>query len=367
MRIGFDAKRAFHNATGLGNYSRDVIRLFTQNRANDEFFLFDPQGKGFHFEYNLFNTHIINSQRRSGIGKNLWRRYGLTREIANLHLDVYHGLSNELPRGIEKTGVKSLVTIHDLIFEKHPEWYPTIDRKIYRSKVRSAIAAADVVVAISNQTRIDLVEEYNIEQSKVEVVYQGCNPIFKGNLTQEQLQTLLHNYKLPPRFVLYVGTIEERKNLHRLVEALCDDDIPVVVVGRETSYVKQVIECLKGSSLEKHFFHLTDVNLQHLAALYQAADIFIYPSLYEGFGIPIIEALSCGTPVITGHGSMAEAGGDGCLSVDVTKPDAIKNAIHNLWNDENLRIKLAAAGKEHIKQFADVALWQRWEEVYSRL
>lgn len=367
MRIGFDAKRAFHNATGLGNYSRDVIRLFTQNRPNDEFFLFDPQGKGFHFEYNLFNTHIINSQRKSGIGKNLWRRYGLKREIANLHLDVFHGLSNELPSGIEKTGVKTLVTIHDLIFEKHPEWYPTIDRKIYRAKVRSAIAAADVVVAISDQTRLDLIEEYNIEQSKVEIVYQGCNPIFKGTLTEEQLHTLLSSYHLPPRFLLYVGTIEERKNLHRLIKAIRETDIPLVVVGRETTYVKKVIECLKGSALEHHFYHLTDVNPQHLAALYQAAEIFVYPSLYEGFGIPVIEALSCGTPVITGPGSMKEAGGDGCLSVDTTNEEALRNAILNLWDNKELQLKLRAAGKEHIKQFTDEALWQRWQEVYARL
>ncbi len=367
MRIGFDAKRAFHNHTGLGNYSRDIIRLFTQNRPNDEFFLFDPKGKGIHFDYNLFNTQVISSQRKTGLGKSMWRRYGLAREINNMHLDVYHGLSNELPAGVEKGITKTIVTIHDLIFEKHPEWYPTIDRKIYRSKVRSAIKSADIVVAISNQTRLDLVDEYNVEQHKVEVVYQGCSPVFDGNLSPEQLNTLLHSYQLPARYVLYVGTIEERKNLHNLVNALRDEEIPLVVVGGKTDYYKKVEEALSGSKLAEHYFYLENVNQQHLAALYQAADVFVYPSLYEGFGIPVIEALNCGTPVVTGKGSMAEAGGDGCLSVDVEKAESLNRAIINLWNDPELRHKLSAAGKEHVRQFTDDAIWKRWEEVYTRL
>jgi glycosyltransferase involved in cell wall biosynthesis len=367
MRIGFDAKRAFHNYTGLGNYSRDIIRLFTHHCPNNEFFLFDPKGKGIHFDYNLFNTQVISSQRKTGLGKSLWRRYGLSREIANMHLDVYHGLSNELPAGIKKTSTRTLVTVHDLIFEKYPEWYPTIDRKIYRSKVREAIKAADLVIAISRQTRTDLIDQYNISPKKIEVVYQGCSQIFKGDLSQDQLDTLLHNFHLPERYTLYVGTIEERKNLHRLVGALRDEDIPLVVVGRKTAYYKKVAEVLAGSPLEKHYIYLENVNQQHLAALYQAAEIFVYPSLYEGFGIPVIEALNCGTPVVTGSGSMAEAGGEGCLSVNVEKEESLNRAIVNLWNDGELRHKLIAAGKEHVRQFTDEAVWQRWNEVYARL
>lgn len=367
MRIGFDAKRAFHNATGLGNYSRDVIRLFTRNLPNDEFFLFDPIGKGIQFEYNLFNTQIITSQRKSGLGKNIWRRYGLKREISSLHLDVYHGLSNELPNGITRAGVKSIVTVHDLIFEKHPEWYPTIDRKIYRAKVQSAAAAASTIVAISEQTRVDLIDEYHINPEKIAVVYQGCNPIFKIPLTLEQRTILLNSFKLPERFVLYVGTIEERKNLHRLVLALAKTNLPLVVIGKETPYANKVSECLKGTALEKNYYHLKNITIQQLAALYQAAELFVYPSLYEGFGIPVIEALHSGTPVITGTGSMKEAGGDGCISVDTINEEALHNVVLNLWEDKDLQIKMAAAGQEHVKSFSDEALWNSWQKVYARL
>jgi len=365
MRIGFDAKRAFHNATGLGNYSRDVIRLFTNQWPNAEFFLLDPVGKGIHFDYNLFNAHIISSQRRTGLGKNLWRRYGMAREVSNLHLNIFHGLSNELPVGIEKTNVKSLVTVHDLIYEKHPEWYPTIDRKIYRNKVRSAIEVADVVVAISQQTRNDLLEEYKAEPSKIEVIYQGCNPAFNGQLTPEQIHTLLHSFNLPSRFALYLGTIEPRKNLHTLIEALRDQDVPLVVVGRTTGYLQKVHDMLKGSRLERHYFFLTDLNVKHLAALYQAATVFVYPSLYEGFGIPIIEALNCGTPVVTGGGSMAEAGGPGCLSINTTDAEELRNAVLKIWYDDALRANMSVLGKQHVQQFTDQALWESWVALYQ--
>ena len=311
MRIGFDAKRAFQNSTGLGNYSRDVIRLFTHNRPDDEFFLFDPKGSGINFDYNKFNTHIISSQWKSGIGKALWRSFGLKRQVNHLHLDIYHGLSNELPVGIDKTGAKTLVTIHDLIFEKHPEWYPGIDRKIYRKKVKQAIKMADTVVAISQQTRRDLIEEYNIDVQKVRVVYQGCAPIFSNRLSPEELNSNLMGFELPEEFILYVGTIEERKNLHRLVQALADTQIPLVVVGRKTNYYKKVEEALEGSYLQNNFFHLQGVSELQLASLYQKAKLFVYPSLYEGFGIPVIEALSSGTAVITGKGCLKEAAGGG--------------------------------------------------------
>jgi len=367
MRIGFDAKRALHNQTGLGNYSRDVIRLFTQNKPNDEFFLFDPVGKGIHFDYNLFNTHVIHSQRRSGLGKNIWRQYGLKREIQSLHLDVYHGLSNELPMGIEKTTVKTLVTVHDIIFEKHPEWYQRIDRTIYRNKTKRAIQVADLVIAISEQTKQDLIDVYKADAEKIKVVYQGCNPVFFEKQSEESLHSHLRGFNLPDHFVLYVGTIEERKNLHRLVLAMADLNIPLVTVGRKTDYYNKVQSALKGTGLANQFYHLSDLTQQQLAALYQKARLFVYPSLYEGFGIPIIEALHSGTPVITGNGCLKEAAGPGGIFVDVKNVEEIKAALLNAWYDDVLLDTLRYNGYEHVKQFKDDVLWQKWNEIYALL
>lgn len=367
MRIGFDAKRAFQNSTGLGNYSRDVIRLFSNRMPDHEFFLFDPKGSGIKFEFNKFNTHVISSNRKTSIGKALWRSYNLKRQVDHLHLDVFHGLSNELPVGISKSGAKTLVTIHDLIYEKHPEWYPKLDRTIYRKKVKAAIEAADVVIAISQQTKQDLVEEYNVELQKVEVVYQGCAPIFSMKQPEALITQNLASFNLPADFVLYVGTIEERKNLHRLVEALANTDIPLVAVGKKTPYFEQVESALDAANMKDRFFHLQNVSFEQLASLYRKARVFVYPSLYEGFGIPVIESLHSGTPVVTGKGCLQEALGKGGLSVDVTKPEEINKAILNIWNDDEKIAELRMFGFEHIKQFTDDALWKRWESIYKKL
>lgn len=367
MRIGFDAKRAFHNTTGLGNYSRDIIRLFTQKWAEHEFFLFDPAGGGISFDYNTFNTHIIKSGRQSKLAKAWWRRFALSSEIKSLHIDVFHGLSGELPGGIKNTKAKRLVTIHDVIFERFPEYYKPVDRKIYSAKARAAIRDADLVVAISEQTKADLVSLYGAPPEKIEVVYQGCNPIFSQALNASARTQLLQSFGLPEHFVLYVGTIEPRKNLHKLVAALADGNIPLVVVGRETSYMHKVHATLKNTQLAENFYHLTKISLAQLAALYQAARLFVYPSLYEGFGIPVIEALHSGTPVITGQGSMKEAGGAGCIAVDVAQLDALRNAILNVWHNTHLQNEMIDAGRAHIAQFNDDAIWQRWQDIYARL
>jgi glycosyltransferase involved in cell wall biosynthesis len=366
MRIGFDAKRAFHNATGLGNYSRDIIRLFSQNMPEAELFLFDPKGKSnINFEYNLSSTQIIGSSSSSSIGRSVWRQFGIAKEVKNLKLDVYHGLSNELPAGIQRTKAKSLVTIHDVIFDRHPEWYSFIDRNIYHQKVAKAIAHADVVIAISEQTKADLISIYKANPSKIEVVYQGCNPAFGKPQTPAEIEQNLAKFNLPEAFALYVGTIEPRKNLLQLVQAISHTDIPLVVVGRPTAYAKKVMHSLKGTELEKNFYHIRQVSTKQLASLYKKAKLFVYPSLYEGFGIPIIEALSSGTPVITGHGALAEACGGGGITVDVSDAKKLEEAVLLLWQDSNMRQKLTEAGKRHLLGFTDDEIWKRWQQIYN--
>lgn len=366
MRIGFDAKRAFHNTTGLGNYSRDIIRLFSQNMPEAELFLFDPKGKSnIDFEYDLSSTKIIGADSNSGIGRSVWRQYGIAKEVKNLQLDVYHGLSNELPSGIQHTKAKSLVTIHDVIFDRHPEWYSFIDRSIYHQKVAKAIAHASVVVAISEQTKFDLISIYKANPAKIKVVYQGCNPEFGKPQTPAEIKHNLAEFNLPDAFILYVGTIEPRKNLLKLVQAISHTNIPLVVVGRPTAYAKKVMHALKGTALEKNFYHIRQVSTKQLASLYKKANLFVYPSLYEGFGIPIIEALSSGTPVITGHGALAEACGGGGITVDVSDTKKLEEAILSLWQDRDLRQKLAEAGKRYIMGFTDDEIWKRWQQIYN--
>lgn len=368
MRIAFDAKRAFRNNTGLGNYSRDVIRLFTHRLPHDEFFLFDTGGKEtIDFNFNRENSKLITSPAGSGIGKAIWRQFAIPRQLQKNKIDVYHGLSNELPTGIEKLTTQSILTVHDLIFDLHPEWYPAIDRLIYRKKMARALKCANHVVAISQQTKADIVDLYKVDAEKIKVIYQGCNPIFSQKQSIEQLAENLKAFSLPENFVLYVGTIEPRKNLKTLVQAMLGLDIPLVFVGRPTNYFRQVHELMKPDEIGKKFIHIQNITMAQLAALYQKARLFVYPSLYEGFGIPIIEALHSGTPVITGYGALAEACGLGGVSVDVMNIDALRTEINHLWHDTEALDNLKKNGKTHIQQFNDEIIWSHWQALYSQL
>ena len=179
MRIGFDAKRAFFNNTGLGNYSRATINALCRMLPEDDHFLYTPL-KGKHTIYSppenatvRLPSTIWGSQLKS-----YWRTYGLAKQLAKEKIDIYHGLSNEIPVGIERTGVKSIVTIHDLIFMRLPHLYSPLDRRIYEKKVRNAVRNADRLIAISRQTKEDLRELFGADEEKIRVLYQGCNPGF---------------------------------------------------------------------------------------------------------------------------------------------------------------------------------------------
>ncbi len=247
-------------------------------------------------------------------------------------------MSNELPIGISKTNVKSIITVHDLIFVRYPELYKTIDRKIYFSKIKRACNEADKIIAISRQTKNDIVEFLNINPNKIEIVYQGCSDIYYQQHTEEQKNSVKKKYNLPDDFILNVGTIEPRKNAFQIVKALKKGniDFPLVIIGRETNYTKGIRNFIILNKLEKQIFILNNVTFEDLPTIYQSAEIFIYPSFFEGFGIPIIEAFNSNTPVITSDIDVfKEVAEDAALFFENNNIDSFANAIQIL-----LKIKI---------------------------
>ena len=182
MRIGFDAKRAVSNFTGLGNYSRFVISNLMKFYPKNTYKLFIPKFPSDDKINTLSSdeTHYTIKHTK----KPFWRTMGIVKDIRREDLDIYHGLSNELPFKINKTKVKSIVTIHDLIFLKFPQFYSLIDRIIYNVKAKYACRVADRIVAVSECTKRDIIKHYKISPDKSEVVYQGCFPVFKTKVEQ---------------------------------------------------------------------------------------------------------------------------------------------------------------------------------------
>jgi glycosyltransferase involved in cell wall biosynthesis len=272
--------------------------------------------------------------------------------------------------GIEKTGVKSVVTVHDLIFLRFPEFYNSIDAKIYYWKLAHACRVADHIVAISNQTKKDLIRFLMIPSEKISVIYQGCNPIYWESFKNEAFQDVRIRYNLPDRYLLYLGTIEERKNLLGIVKAMHvkNISIPLVVIGRKVDgYFQKVLNYISVNKISNVIF-TERISSQDLPGIYQNAECFIYPSFFEGFGIPLLEALVSKIPVITSRrGCFAEAAGPGSIYVDPYDPEEIGDAIIRVISNDKIRDRMIAEGTAYADNFKDEVIAKKYNKLYHSL
>ncbi len=370
MNIGFEAKRIFHNKTGLGNYSRDLVRILSHYFPENNYLLYNPIPTN----ENLFETNdsnVIEKKPTSNFYSkfyNLWRQKGVVKDLVSDKINLFHGLSGEIPSGLNKTKIKSIVTVHDLIFMSLPQFYSFLDRAIYFYKFRKSTTKSDLVIAISEQTKSDLIKYFNVPSRKIKVVYQGCNPAFKKEYSLERKKTIIKKYNLPTDFILNVGTVESRKNVLSAVKAIQNIDTTLVIVGNPTAYKKKIENYIIQNNLEHKILFLNNVEVEELAVLYQLATIFIYPSLYEGFGIPIIESLYSKTPVITTKGGVFhESGGPNTLYIDTNNIDEISNSINLLLSNFELRKEMAEKGYDFVQKFNDEHIASNIYNVYKSL
>jgi glycosyltransferase involved in cell wall biosynthesis len=354
MRIGFDAKRAFLNQAGLGNYSRNTLSALQKYYPQYDYVLFTPELRTDLFkEYPLFDVKTPETFF-CRLFKAYWRNFRISKSIQELKLNLFHGLSNELPSGIHKTGIPSIVTIHDLIFMNFPLWYKRIDRNIYLEKVKYACSVAHKIVAISNHTRDDLIRQLDVNPDRIEVIYQSISERYFFHSVREQKDEILSKYNLPSRFILTVGTIEPRKNQLAVLKAIDRHalGVPYVIVGKSTEYKQQIIEYIHMNRLSDQVYFLHDVPDADLPALYQQALCMVYISHYEGFGLPVVEAMASGCPVIASSVScLPEIGADAALYCEPMDENAIGEMILKLIHDENLQQELSRRGKARAQFF----------------
>lgn len=370
MNIGFEAKRVFHNKTGLGNYSRDLILLMSQYFPENNYFLYNPKPSNL----TLFESNGKNVFEKTPSTPfyakfyNLWRQKGIVKDITKDGVTIFHGLSGEIPIGLCAKGIKSVVTIHDLIFVRYPHLYSFFDRKIHFYKFKKAAHEADLIIAISEQTKNDIVEFLKVDASKIKVIYQGCHPVFKKDFSGEDYQKVIAKFNLPKEFILNIGTIETRKNVLLAVKAIKNIDTYLIIVGEETPYTKEIKKYISENHLEDKVMFLKGLSIQELAILYKLAKIFVYPSLYEGFGIPIIEALYSKTPVITTHGGVfPESGGPNTIYVNPTSVDEMEKAILKLLQNDYLRDEISRKGWEFVQKFNDKKIANMLIQIYKSL
>ena len=366
MQVGYDAKRIFHNASGLGNYSRDLVRILATYYPKNNYLLYNPK-KGKLNRWEALPNTI--EQQPVGIWRclhSLWRQGPIVHQLKKNNIDLYHGLTGELPKGLH---IPSVVTVHDLIFYRYPELYKSIDVEIHKRKIKHAVKKASKIVAISQQTKNDIVQFIGTPEDKIQVIYQGCHPIFKITLSKKDLNKIAQKYQLPKKFVLCVGTLEERKNALSIVKALKETTHHMVFVGKTKAYAEKLKSYVQENNMQERVLFINHIGIEDLAGVYQNARVFCYPSIFEGFGIPIIEALYSGVPVITTKGGcFSEAGGPSSIYIDSENENDLKNAIETLFTESNeSRKKRIKKGFDFVQKFNDETLAHQWDALYKSL
>ncbi len=375
MIIGYDAKRVLRNGTGLGAYGRTLVsdmshivddsaslRLYAPDKGRDSF---RQQVE------TLPHVELVYPRGKKGwLGKATWRSYGIVHDLDHDGVDIFHGLSGELPLHATRRGIKTLVTIHDLIFMRHPEFYHWIDAKIYAAKFYWTCKEAQRIIAISECTKRDIMYYGGVSEDKIDVIYQSCGTRFNQRETTECLQAVKGKYQLPDHYIINVGTIERRKNILQAVQAMAymPENLHLVVVGRPTAYTDEVKKYVAAHALERrvHIFH--GVPSEDLPALYQQAEACVYPSVYEGFGIPIIEAIQSGLPVVACTGScLEEAGGPDNLYVAPGDVEGMAAALRQVLPGAADRAQRIMRSKEYVKRFENTSVARQVLGVYERM
>ena len=374
LTIGYDAKRAVSNGTGLGNYCRTLLNDLGTKDTTDSFRLYVPDlGRDdlrSQLDMPRNMSFVTPANKLVKPLRSLWRIKGIVNDLKRDGVDIYHGLTGELPLGLSEAGIKSVVTIHDLIFMRCPEYYNPVDVAIYKWKFRNTCKQADRIIAISECTRRDIMELGEIDDSRIDVVYQSCDTRFRQQVSPEQKQDVRVRYSLPKRYVLFVGTIEERKNALLAAQALpyLSDEIHLVLVGRQTAYAKTITSFARQNGLANRIHMLSGVPTSDLYAIYQQAECFVYPSRYEGFGIPVIEAIQSRLPVIACTGScLEEAGGPDNVYVDPDEPQEMAMAIKSITDNPDAARQIVTRSLDYIRRFENGNVAQEMLNVYRSL
>ena len=367
--IGFDAKRIVRNGTGLGSYARTLVNALSENE-HLQLNLYAPDEGRDDLRQQIVNREKVKFVYPEGLHfrfqRDLWRTKGVVKQLKEDGVQLYHGLSGELPAGLKAAGIPGVVTIHDLIFLRHPEYYHWWDVEIYRRKFKSTLKEASRIIAISECTKRDILYYGDFPEDKIDVIYQGCSNRFRKSVSEADKKRVKAKYNLSDNFILNVGSIEARKNVLLAVKALgcLLDSFRMVIVGKHTKYTDEVIAYVKKNGLEDRVQILHGIPDDDLPVIYHLAKVFVYPSRYEGFGIPIIEAIQTGLPVVACTGScLEEAGGPDCLYVSPDDVEGMANAIKQAIAEKDVRVPRA---QEYIKRVENSNLAAQVIEEYEK-
>lgn len=374
MRIGIDGTPII-NRSGTGYYAQKLIEFLGRADSENEYHLFCPRGYERYLErpgmFDYPNLRIFEISPTSQAGHLAWKQFVLPRLLEKHHIDVIH-----YPSFIAslRTDTPSVLTVHDLCFSLFPETFSRLRRRYYQYIIPKSIGHCDSVIADSQSTKDDLLKHIQTIKGTVETVHLGVDPVVFFPVGQEgERNRVRKKYHLPDQFLLYVGTLEPRKNIPRLIRAfaygIVAKGLPhhLVVAGRKGWLFDEIFREVRLLNLSEKVNFPGFVRQGDLAALYSLASAFVYPSLYEGFGLPCLEAMSCGTPVmVSDRSSLPEIVGECAVTVDPLSVDSIADALHRICLDADLHRRLSEQGVRRASHFSWLSTARKTLDVYVR-
>ena len=360
VRVGIDARLLGNLRSGIGRYTTYLVEELGALPGPEEYALFLDRPPREWLESPRLTPYVIPNRHRL-----LWSFHSLPLRLRRLGLDCYHSTT-----GYELPFVKRaayVITVHDLIPLRLPALTPWRYRTAFRFLMQRAVRVADRVIAVSESTRRDLIHLLHAPAERITVVPEAADGRFHPLADQGALAHVRLRYSLPRRFLLFVGLLEPKKNMNGLLQAVAclrrsgrwPSDLRLVVVGDEGWAVGSLPERVSALGLEGIVRFLGYVPDQDLPLLYGAAEAFVFPSLYEGFGLPVLEAMACGTPVVAStRGSLPEVAGDAALLAEPDQPEALAEKIHRFISDPALRQEYRERGIERARAFS----WRRTAE-----
>ena len=357
MKIGLDIRCLTESQySGISEYTYNLLYHLFQVDHKNQYFLF-------------YNSSKISTVPKFDFPNITYKEFKYPNKIFNLSLRLLKIAEvDKLIGGVDlyivpnfvflnlSNDCKKILIVHDLSFELYPEFF-TFKQRLWHKLIgpKQLCQQSDKIIAISQNTKNDIVKLYKIPEKKIQVVHQGINQLFFQPITDADKNKIKEKYKLPQNYIFALGNLEPRKNLQTLISAfekISDPDTYLVIAGGAGWKNKNIYKLQKKSSKKNRIKFLGYVDSADKPALYALAKVFVYPSIYEGFGLPPVEAMACGTPIITSFSSsLPEAVGDAGLMIDPNNINELADTINKVLTDEQLAAKLIAKGKTRSQQF----------------
>lgn len=365
MHIGIDSRLPYYQVGGISNYIINLTRALAELGSGHRFTVFHSRKDR--------RSYVSREMRRFGRA-DLWtpchhrfERWSLGAELLPHHLQVMHS-PDFIPPAFG-AGCR-IITVHDLNFLLYPEFLTTESRRYYNGQIDWAVRQADHILADSHHTRLDLIERLAVDPGRVSTVHLAASPIFAQESPPDAIQATLAKYRLERGFVLFVGTVSPRKNVETILEAfhmLLEEnaaETSLVLAGAKGWLTENLFESIAKSEHRKRILHITDLTDAELAHLYASAGVLVIPSLYEGFGLPALEAMHCGCPVIASNrSSLPEVVGSAGIQLDPRDVLGWSEAMRLLLNDADERMHYVGKGYEQARSFS----WRKTAEATLRI